>query len=756
MSKRHKSPIPKSFKINLRQVPTSKQRNTSPLLLRSNLNTHQEEQQKKQKRNKTTTNKDKTKKNLKNQYQNQNQNQNQTRISTINKKTKDLKNKKEKEKEKEKNENQNTFTNLSDEEIFDAQLEGISIGSQSSSESDLSGSDSSSDLENEIKETKLISNEFFNENNNQKSKNELELLDGEIYIHKEDNVKFLMNENSTHPIPGVLMLTNYRLFFNPYEFSLFIKSYQQRVEIYLGTIQKIIKFGGSKKSRGELSYGIEIVSKEFRDYKFYFLKKGHRRRTMYNQILKYAFQPIKKCYSILHKKNNNMCIDSGWEIYYPFFEFKRQGLFENAKWTISDSNEKWKICPTYPRELPVPSTITLKDLHAISKFRSKGRLPVLSYYYRKNLTTITRSSQPRVGLTRSRCVEDEKLLKEISATTEKDQLLILDCRPKKNALANMGRHGGFEILSNYGNCTLEFLGIENIHAMRDSLSQLKTLVNQSMDDGKKWLSGLEDTMWIFHIQKILEGSIQIVDSLHNKAISVLVHCSDGWDRTAQTCSLSQIMLDPYFRTIRGFEILIIKEWLGYGHKFHQRIGHFNKHSKDTQRSPVFLQFIDCVYQIFRQFPAAFQFNEDFLIFILEHLFSLRFGTFFYNSNRERIENDINRKTYSLWTHINENKDIFTNPNYKKMDKIITPSISTRSLAFWENYYMKSFLPLKTRRKRIGRHITKNSKKGLSELIYEKEQNKLRLLKQNKELKLKIEKLRKEEKNLKKLVFSKKK
>jgi len=32
--------------------------------------------------------------------------------------------------------------------------------------------------------------------------------------------------------------------------------------------------------------------------------------------------------------------------------------------------------------------------------------------------------------------------------------------------------------------------------------------------------------------------------------------SDGWDRTAQTCSLAQMLLDPYYRTIKGFIVLV--------------------------------------------------------------------------------------------------------------------------------------------------------------------------------------------------------
>lgn len=35
---------------------------------------------------------------------------------------------------------------------------------------------------------------------------------------------------------------------------------------------------------------------------------------------------------------------------------------------------------------------------------------------------------------------------------------------------------------------------------------------------------------------------------------MLVHCSDGWDRTAQACSVASILLDPHYRTIKGLMV----------------------------------------------------------------------------------------------------------------------------------------------------------------------------------------------------------
>lgn len=68
-----------------------------------------------------------------------------------------------------------------------------------------------------------------------------------------------------------------------------------------------------------------------------------------------------------------------------------------------------------------------------------------------------------------------------------------------------------------------------------------------------FLSGLESSGWLKHIKSVLDTSWFIANAL-DKGISVVVHCSDGWDRTAQVCSLAALLLDPYYRTIKGYQV----------------------------------------------------------------------------------------------------------------------------------------------------------------------------------------------------------
>lgn len=143
----------------------------------------------------------------------------------------------------------------------------------------------------------------------------------------------------------------------------------------------------------------------------------------------------------------------------------------------------------------------------------------------------------------------------------------------------------------------------------------------------------------------------------------MVHCSDGWDRTAQMSSLAQQLIDPYFRTIEGFLVLIDKEWISFGHQFNLRFGQYDRNYDEKQRSPVFIQYLDCVRLLIKQFPFHFEYNELLLLFIADELHTHKYGTFLGNCERERELLKLKDKTESMWTYILLEQHRFINKFY---------------------------------------------------------------------------------------------
>ena len=53
----------------------------------------------------------------------------------------------------------------------------------------------------------------------------------------------------------------------------------------------------------------------------------------------------------------------------------------------------------------------------------------------------------------------------------------------------------------------------------------------------------------------------------------------------------------------------------------------------------------------KQFPESFEFNENFLISIYDHLLSSWFGTFMFDCESDRKYNDIFKNTYPVWSFL---------------------------------------------------------------------------------------------------------
>ena len=54
--------------------------------------------------------------------------------------------------------------------------------------------------------------------------------------------------------------------------------------------------------------------------------------------------------------------------------------------------------------------MTTKQVEACSKFRTKNRLPAMTYYHKQSGTSIWRSSQNKTGTFTSRSLDDEEMM----------------------------------------------------------------------------------------------------------------------------------------------------------------------------------------------------------------------------------------------------------------------------------------------------------------------------------------------------------
>ncbi|XP_029515245.1 myotubularin-related protein 7a isoform X1 [Oncorhynchus nerka] len=392
------------------------------------------------------------------------------------------------------------------------------------------------------------------------------------------------------------------------------------------------------------------------------------------------------CFSF-HANSDKEVRGQAWDFLSLKAEYSRMGV-PNHLWILSTVNRDYKVSDTYPAELYVPKSATLPVIVGSSKFRSRGRFPTLSYYCKENHAAICRSSQPLSGFS-ARCLEDEQMLEAIVRSNPRsDFMYVVDTRPKLNAIANRAAGKGYENEDNYSNIKFQFIGIENIHVMRNSLQKMLEVSEAWSPSMSEFLEGLESSGWLKHIKAVLDAGIFIAKAVAEDGVSVLVHCSDGWDRTAQVCSVASVLLDPYYRTLKGLMVLIERDWVSFGHKFSHRYNHLDGDPKEV--SPVIDQFLECVWQLSEQFPCAFEYNERFLITIHNHIYSCQYGNFIGNNQKERTELRHQEKTHSLWTYLWENRTDHINPLYRpdhsQTQGVLRPITAPYCFKFWRALY----------------------------------------------------------------------
>ncbi|KAM8952874.1 phosphatidylinositol-3,5-bisphosphate 3-phosphatase MTMR8 [Pelodytes ibericus] len=496
-----------------------------------------------------------------------------------------------------------------------------------------------------------------------------------ITTPKVENVKLLDRYTNKRPANGTLYLTATHLIY--VDAAVGARKETWIAHHHIASVEKL--------SLNTTGCPLLIHCKNFRVAQFV-IPRERDCHEVFNSLLKLS-QPAKYDELYAFSYNPNPDQDDrvmGWKTIDMRLEFARMGI-PNTYWDLSDLNKDYKICSTYPTCLIVPKEASEATIVGSAKFRSRGRFPVLSYYFRENNAAICRCSQPLSGFS-ARCEEDEKMLEIISqANPGRPFMYVVDTRPKLNAMANRAAGKGYENEDNYPSIRFQFIGIENIHVMRSSLQKLLEVCELKSPSMSNFLTVLENSGWLRHIKTVMDAGLFLAKAVKNENASVLVHCSDGWDRTAQVCSLASILLDPFYRTIKGFMVLIEKEWISLGHKFSQRCGHLDVDPKEV--SPVFTQFVECVWHLTEQFPCAFEFNEKYLLEIHDHVFSCQFGNFIANSQKEREELKVFETTHSLWPFLWNLRSKFKNPLYMHdAYETLLPNTLPFCFKFWCGMY----------------------------------------------------------------------
>ncbi|KAL2092395.1 hypothetical protein ACEWY4_012193 [Coilia grayii] len=274
-------------------------------------------------------------------------------------------------------------------------------------------------------------------------------------------------------------------------------------------------------------------------------------------------------------------------------------------------NQAFELFQRLPQYFIVPAAVTDEDFQTAKKFSGKG-LPIWCWSHHSGCALFKTATVP--------------LMQEDTVSQNyMDRML--------NAVAQ----------NHLYSVKTEDLGdtLPSLQEVQLSYSKFKQffLIDNSTDfwvSDVKWFSSLENTGWLDIIRQCLQKALEVVECLEKENTNVLIMEEEGSDLCCVISSLVQLMLDPFYRTLTGLQSLIQKEWVTGGHNFQDRCNHLHHKDKEHLQAPVFLLFLECVWQLLQQHSPAFQFSETYLTVLSDSVHVPVFSTFLFNSIQQRV------------------------------------------------------------------------------------------------------------------------
>ncbi|KAM3877013.1 myotubularin-related protein 10 [Diretmus argenteus] len=453
---------------------------------------------------------------------------------------------------------------------------------------------------------------------------EAKLLPGEIVVNEVNFVrKCIGAESSQDDLWGKLICTNFKVSFITHD-TLPKQKFQishlllGEHDIPLTCLEQVVTVNdtkGKKKVLGsnqKLKFNpteLILYCKDFRIVRFSFDEAGpesakkvclaiaHYSHPADPQLL-FGFEYLGRQYHGSAGKQINGTV-SGGALQTPLFdrpsewdrEIKRTGA---AEWRVCSINEGYGISPSLPEFFVVPVSLADQDLKQYSYSFTDKRIPLWCWNH-PNGSALVRMASISDPLQQRRL--DQRIFTAITKShPQRSEVLRSDL---DKSLPN----------------------IQDIQSAFVKVRQI-CVIDPFEEPEEKWLSSIESSQWLEYVRAFLKQSAEIVYLLDGKNASVIIQEEEDRDLNCVVASLVQLMLDPHYRSLTGFQSLVQKEWVMAGHRFLDRCNHLKKNDKR---------------EMMNQYPAAFEFTETYLSVLSDSMWIPVFSTFLFNCAQQHAE-----------------------------------------------------------------------------------------------------------------------
>ncbi|XP_019856165.1 PREDICTED: myotubularin-related protein 10-B-like [Amphimedon queenslandica] len=494
----------------------------------------------------------------------------------------------------------------------------------------------------------------------------IDLLPGEALVgHAPDTQQLLYESEGPDKSPGyiygTLYITNHRLSFKPAPFntdklspldrSSVVKSHYIPLRLILQayTISSNKKrLVTAKSTLPKKINELEIICKDLRKVVFSF--KSCSKSDVVHVVNSFGMYSSPS--SVFHlfafdyarvvhktKDTHSSSSSSSQDVIPTYFnprdwqkELDRLGV-NQKQWRVTEANQHFLLCDSLPPYIVVPYNISDDTLEYAAGLHFKNRLPVWCWSHSVTGVSLTRGSLPdedRLEAPDPSYMYAVAMARNLEVQVENK--LVRQYRVQEYVAATAR-----EIQTAYSKL-MEVCTISTCHDLARA--------------DQKWLATLDSSHWLHYVKSCLSLASDIVKTLCEKRTSCVLLDQNDRDLACVISSLVQIMADPHYRTISGFESLVQKEWVAMGHPFTTRSGLItdapsNEELVPDGQAPVFVLFCDCVWQLTVQFPSAFQFTPSFLVKFVSLTASSIYSNFVFDSAKARVEasNHSKRSSY---------------------------------------------------------------------------------------------------------------